>query len=352
MIYGQLAKQYGANNYKVVSESDAILEYMFSEAKQYQNLVLTESFFDDEERLVMEAKMEILQEAISGAIIAAIIAALAAIAGLIVLIIKLVKKGKEKLKEKAGDVSDISDEQKKELEEKIKAHAETAKWSNANKEKLVNFCDYDFTNSETISMMRNIIRSVISQIGPLSSLSSSSSTDNLKSIVNSFYDNIKKDHEEYEDAGWYKMEKGKEEGFNVFSDIYERTSMSGGPVAARSAVNKFMQSNYFDRSETEQKKMKEDIDKISKFLDENKDKIQSATQTKDKDSDYTDASNKLNEGLKLLKGILDTYKDIIRQWTQLETFRMKYCSIVMSYNKNSGGDKDKKKKDKKEDNEN
>lgn len=346
MIYGQLARNYGGNNYKVVSEGDAILEYMFSEAKQYQNLMLTESFFDDEDKLVMEAKYQVLQEAISGAIIAAIIAVLGAIAGLIVLIIKLVKKGKEKLKEKAkaGVTADLTDEQKKELTEKIKAHVDSVKWTNVDKSKLMNFCTFDFIgSSSTIMMMKNAVRSMISQISPLSNISSSSSADNLKSIVNSFYDDIKKINDLFVSKNVTK-DSFRDDNLCFKSSL--ETGVSGGPVAARAEVNKFMQSNYFDRSTKEQEGMKGDIDKIEKFLNENQEKIKTATDTKDKDSDYTDASSKLNEGLKLMKDMLDTYRAAIKQWYQIELFRLKYCQIVMEYNGKSSDNKDENKEDK------
>ena len=59
MLFGEFGKKFGSmNNPKVLSESDAIIEYMMNEAKQYENILLTESFFDEEERLVMEANIK------------------------------------------------------------------------------------------------------------------------------------------------------------------------------------------------------------------------------------------------------------------------------------------------------
>ena len=44
-----------------------------NECNNYNNLFVNESFVDDKERIVAEAKLQALQEAVTGAIIAAII---------------------------------------------------------------------------------------------------------------------------------------------------------------------------------------------------------------------------------------------------------------------------------------
>lgn len=108
MIYGQYAKQYAnnKNKFSIVSESDAIIDYLFKEQNQYKNLLLTESFFDEEERLVMEAKYQVLQEAVTGVIITAVISVLAILGALLIKFLSMMKQGSSKVKENVKKVSE------------------------------------------------------------------------------------------------------------------------------------------------------------------------------------------------------------------------------------------------------
>ena len=117
MIYGQYAKQYGnrgGGNYKVVSESDAIINYLIKEQNNYDNLLLNESYIDDKERLVMEARLEAINEAAVGAIIAAIIALITAIGILFGKLISMMGKGKDKVVENIKKVAENVEKQKEE----------------------------------------------------------------------------------------------------------------------------------------------------------------------------------------------------------------------------------------------
>jgi hypothetical protein len=97
MIYGQLAKSISTSTRKgvVISESDAILEFLQDEVNRYN---------DPDERAILEAKYQVLQEAAIGAIVAAIIAAIAAVVGVFIAIAKLMKKGSETAAAKAKEV--------------------------------------------------------------------------------------------------------------------------------------------------------------------------------------------------------------------------------------------------------
>ena len=117
MIYGQYAKSYGnrgGGNYKVVSESDAIINYLIKEQNNYNNLLLNESYITEEERLVMEARLEAINEAAVGAIIAAIIALITAIGILFGKLISMMGKGKDKVVENIKKVAENVEKQKEE----------------------------------------------------------------------------------------------------------------------------------------------------------------------------------------------------------------------------------------------
>lgn len=84
MIYGNIVRQYENSRYNdinnlfsisAVNEADTILESIQKESDNYRSL-LEDSFLTEDERLVLEAKYEVIQEAVGAAMIAAIIAAL------------------------------------------------------------------------------------------------------------------------------------------------------------------------------------------------------------------------------------------------------------------------------------
>jgi hypothetical protein len=117
MIYGQLAKKMSYRA-ETVSESDAIIKFLKNEVDQYNNTFITESYMmDSDERMVLEAKLEVLNEAVTGVIIAAIIAAVGALIALIVKFISVLKDGHEKLSKKV-DEKTKKDEEKSDKDEK------------------------------------------------------------------------------------------------------------------------------------------------------------------------------------------------------------------------------------------
>lgn len=137
MIYGNVVRQYANDKHgyvdkpsiATISESDAILEALQSEYDNYSNIVMNESYImNDREKIVLEAKMQAIHEALGAAIVAAIIAAVGDIIAIIAAIIKILSKGTEVMdkakSKKAAEIGkSLSTEKKKEIVEKIEGTA-------------------------------------------------------------------------------------------------------------------------------------------------------------------------------------------------------------------------------------
>lgn len=116
MIYGKLVQ---SSVPSIQSEKDAMLETLESELNYYNNLFLNESgYVDESTRMVLEAKREVLQEAVGAALIAAIIAAITALIALII-------KGTKAVTQKAVEVVKNTSN-KNEHMEKLKKYKEKA----------------------------------------------------------------------------------------------------------------------------------------------------------------------------------------------------------------------------------
>lgn len=100
-----------------VSESDSIINFLLNESENYNSLILNESYVTEEERIVAEAKLQVIQEAVSGAIIAAIIALIGAIILFLTKFIGMMQKGSSetsnKINEAVKQASDNSESSKK-----------------------------------------------------------------------------------------------------------------------------------------------------------------------------------------------------------------------------------------------
>ena len=123
MIYGNVVRQYENNinpSINSIDESSYILESLYKEQDNYSNLL--EYCIDDNEREILEAKYEVITEAVGAAIIAAIIAAIGALIALIIAFTKILRSGvsnvtqkvKEKVKEQiTNDTNKPKDESSK-----------------------------------------------------------------------------------------------------------------------------------------------------------------------------------------------------------------------------------------------
>ena len=124
MIYGNVVRQYENNinpSINSIDESSYILESLYKEQSNYSNL-LEDAFLTEEEREILEAKYEVINEAVGAAIIAAIIAAIGALIALIIALTKILRSGvsnvtqkvKEKVKEQiTNDTNKPKDESSK-----------------------------------------------------------------------------------------------------------------------------------------------------------------------------------------------------------------------------------------------
>lgn len=155
MIYGNIVRQYENSRYNdinnlfsisAVNEADTILESIQKESDNYRSL-LEDSFLTEDEREILEAKYEVIQEAVGAAMIAAIIAAIGALIGLMVLLVKFFNKSSstvtEKLKEnlkkdiddKSKDIETKHDELKNINNDQAKKNKETRDRLDATKSK-------------------------------------------------------------------------------------------------------------------------------------------------------------------------------------------------------------------------
>ncbi len=92
----------GVNPYsKIISESDEIIDVLYSQYKDYNSLYVSEScnYLTETEEAVLEAKLQVITEAVTVAIVTAIIAVVAAIIILLGLLVKLLSKGSAKVSE-------------------------------------------------------------------------------------------------------------------------------------------------------------------------------------------------------------------------------------------------------------
>ena len=141
MIYGNVVKQYERNSYggvltpsyNSIDESSYILESLYKEQDNYSNLL--EYCIDDNEREILEAKYEVITEAVGAAIIAAIIGVLIAIGGIILVIMGLFRKGASKL---ASECKNVENKLKAIVEDNKKIADEIL---STNPTKVTNLCD-------------------------------------------------------------------------------------------------------------------------------------------------------------------------------------------------------------------
>lgn len=340
MIYGQVAKTYsgpnqGGGDFNIVSESDAIMDYLMNEANQYEEIIMNESFLDEQSRLIMEAKLTAIHEAVSGAIIAAIVAILTAIIALIAKFIKMMKDGQTKIKFKFGKGSsesnskDLTEEQEKELNSKIEALISSLNYSN--KEKLKNYSDNDITDSRVIRVGKSLFKDILSWFKSLSSIDKSVDADKAKSIIEPVYNNIQSIKSEFDQAN-LKSESFEGDN-NLFFDVFVLSSVHGGPVAARRYAKAFISSGYYDKTVKIQDQITKEVDETKKFLDGNSKKLLSAVHPDNHGSkaEFNNVFSMLNNTFKTIKEYTSLFRTMMAKWAEAEKFRLSYCNIVAQY---------------------
>jgi hypothetical protein len=119
----------------VVSESDAIINFLEEERSFYKNTILTESYMDEEERMVLEAKVQALNEAVAGVIIAAIIAAVGALISAIIGFISMMKDNNARDERQFKEFVKNNEERNRRANEEVNKHNEQLRQQREKREK-------------------------------------------------------------------------------------------------------------------------------------------------------------------------------------------------------------------------
>lgn len=334
MIYGGYAKSITntINNTKVVSESDAILEYLMNESNNY-DVILTESYITEEERLIMEAKLEAIQEAVSGVIIAAICAILAAIVALITKFIGMMKNVSDKVKQKFknknsdGGFKELTPKEKSELESKIEDLVNSLNYEDEIKAKLKNFCPIPLEFN--MADLEENVKEIIADLNKLKVIDKSTQLDKAKSIIEPFYDKMIKMNNELK---FKELEESIKSG-DLLKEICSAT-ISGGPAAAVIEIKRFLDSNYFDKVSKSRKDVLNEIEKLKKVMDSLNNKKMAMALHPDNhngDKSFNDVISKLSGGLSVVKDMISSYREFINFCAKVEKFRLQYCNIVAQY---------------------
>lgn len=336
MVYGNFARSLGnegVGNFKEqVSESDAVLEFLMNECNNYNNLFVNESFVDDKERIIAEAKMQVLTEAVGTAIIIALIAVLTAIIAFIVKFISMSKKAGDSISKAFKDAFNIKEptaEQLKSAHEKIDNLVNNLNY-NGNKEKLKNFSDLDFVNGETIKSMENLFSDLLHKAQDI--INSILSVENIISKSKSVNDELMKIESDL---------KTISENENPFFDLMVRNSgnpfTSTDPKSAltmyKSIKEFYIDNGYFKKCEAKQTKINDDASKLKTYLEQNQKKFLAKLHPDNhigESDNYTKAFQQANAAFRSMKDCASYAQKIMTKWAQAEQFRKSYVNIIIS----------------------
>lgn len=336
MVYGNFARSLGnegGGNFKEqVSESDAVLEFLMNECNNYNNLFVNESFVDDKERIIAEAKMQALTEAVGAAIIIALIAVLTAIIAFIAKFISMSKKAGDSISKAFKDAFNIKEptaEQLKSAHEKIDNLVNNLNY-NGNKEKLKNFSDLDFVNGETIKSIENLFFDLLHKAQDI--INSISSVENIISKSKSVNDELMKIESDL---------KTISENENPFFDLMVRNSgnpfTSTDPKSAltmyKSIKEFYIDKGYFKKCEAKQTKINDDASKLKTYLEQNQKKFLAKLHPDNhigESDNYTKAFQQANGAFRSMKDCASYAQKIMTKWAQAEQFRKSYVNIIIS----------------------
>lgn len=336
MVYGNFARSLGnegSDNFKEqVSESDAVLEFLINECNNYNNLFVNESFIDDKERIVAEAKLQALTEAVGTAIIIALIAVLGAIIAFIAKFISMSKKAGDTISKAFKDIINIkepTEEQLKSAKDKIDTLVNNLNYS-GNKEKLKDFSDLDFANGETIRSMENLFSNLLHKAQDI--INSISLVENIISKSKSVNDELMKIESEL---------KTVSENENPFFDTM--ASNSGNPFTSsdpksaltmyKSIKDFYIDKGYFKKCEAKQTKINDDASKLKTYLEQNQKKFLAKLHPdnhRNETGNYTEAFQHANSAFKSMKDCASYAQKIMTKWAQAEQFRKSYVNIIIS----------------------
>lgn len=336
MIYGNVVRSYANSKYgsfdesSLTRESDAILEALQREYDNYSNAIVNESYFaSGREKAILEAKFEVIQEALSGAIIAAIIAGIAALIGIIVAVVLILKKGKKKVDKKAAaaNASSLSDEEKKKLVDEV---INDVNEGDEDTFKLTAHSSVDFTEYINIDFVKNI-------------------TNDVKAALNGDVNESKLEEirEMLDDQN--KLNAKIFKGFNPGSGSFKESLMT---IYNNKTTPYIEVLNDIQKTKAEAEKLEVNADKVCNELRRNLEELKKEYENvKNKYSENSNNPNKIehiDEYNKITQKTINSIKQFMAAWKSIESRRTINLTRLMgalSGTKKSE-DSEKKKEDK------
>lgn len=292
---------------------------------------MNESFISDEERMVIEAKIEVLQEAVSGAIIAAVVAVLGAIIALLIKFSGMLKEGfgklKTKMKGKPKESVSLTEEQKNELEKRISDLVDGLNFKSPNKDKLKRFSDADIVNDENFKEIEFLTQFLPELSKEVVSIIDISGVDAMAEKVKPVLVDIKNHSKEVQVA------KDAMEQTNIFFEVFAETAKTN-PTDSISVCKKFLDGGYFDKATKMQDGMNKKASEAKKIIEQNQKKILvkiHPDQHIDESEKYNELSKNVSYAFNSIKEIANVIKTAMTQWVAAEKFRLSYCNICISY---------------------
>lgn len=335
MVYGNFARSLGnegGGNFKEqVSESDAVLEFLMNECNNYNNLFVNESFVDDKERIVAEAKLQALQEAVTGAIIAAIIAVLTAVIALILKFSGMLKKGSDALKKKFSKEKakvTLTEDQINEIKAKVKPLVDNI--NHPKKEMFYKYSAMGMGNMSLIQDFKDGMKTLKDATNRLiNTVNTSSDVNTVKSEVDKFTKIL-----EENDLGNQEINElnNQMKDHNIFFDIFAQ-SLVPNMADSVNVANEMLNDKYFDKAAEVQGIISKECDDLKSIIDKNGRKVQAKVHPDNHGgaSEWNDISKFVNGGFKQIKDVCSCLKSLITQWAEAERFRLSYANILASY---------------------
>jgi hypothetical protein len=341
MIYGQAAKDI-CSSYrgKVVSEGDAVLEFLQSEIQAYNTIVFNESYIDEEERMIAEAKLQALNEAFVGAIIAAIVALIGVVIAIIAKATGLFQKAandmketREKIKNNAKNVGaakpkTVTADQIEAIKTKVKEIANKLNYEH--KDQITGYSDENFMEINLIPDGPKVFKELLEQAKRICTITSSSSADEAKEVIESVSEEMNKLRDDYFTSGYdfNDLKKDNEGQKNTFLDSYIKKQ-----VPFKDDMRFLDHNYYYNKAVQIQKNTETEAEALKDYLDKNSKNIKKNLHPDSHGGDnafngiFVDA-NKIFDSM---KDIIESYKVILTKWVEAESFRLKVSNVYFSY---------------------
>lgn len=337
MVYGNFAKSLNTDREgtfnEYASESNFMIEFLIRDYNE-QSSFLNESYITESERMVAEARLQALQEAVGTIIIAAIVGVLAAIIAFIIKFISMTKKAANRIKDAFSEFdfyfAEPTEEQIKIAKEKIDTLVDSLNYSN--KDKLKKFSDVDFVQTVINLKLNTLFANLLTESKDIVSAASSTSLDTVISKSNSVLSSLT------ELRSTLNIEQLKQEENSFFKAMESSSTISldiEDSMRIYKDIKKFyIDGKYFDRAEKMQTQINKDATTLKDYLS-NKSNMRSI-QKLHPDDHIGDDNSKYEEAFKTSMSAFQQMKDIIQvaqklmiQWQQAEQFRLRYINIII-----------------------